>query len=321
MKEMEEKFDIVKQVSCREKMTVNELIQEMNASGVMGAGKLARAVSIYEAMIRDRECKKFFGLAGAMVPGGMKNVVIDLMEKHWIDVLVTTGANLTHDLIEALGFHHFQGTHCVDDRILHKKGIDRMYDSYMKGDVYEKLEEFCLKAFKEMPRKMTIREFLWELGKRTPASHTRSILHTAYKEKIPIFCPAISDSGIGLMVWNEKIAKKGEAGIEVDAFDDLKEIMNLSWGEKGKQKLGSVIIGGGTPKNFIVQSFQFSPNKASYAIQITMDRPEHGGSSGAEPREAISWGKLHEKANYVNVICDATIALPIICAALKERIK
>ena len=285
----------------------------MSLSNVFGAGRLAKSVDIVENMIKDKECKVFFGLAGAMVPGGMKNIIIDMMENHWIDVFVTTGANLTHDLIEALGMSHYQGSSDADDKKLHKIGIDRIYDSFMPNKAYEDLEDFFKeKIFPKIKKDITIKEFLWLIGKHIKKED--SILRVCYEKKIPIFCPALADSGIGLMIWG-KLAK-GEK-VNIDGFSDMKEIIDISWSAK---KTGVIYLGGGVPKNFIQQSLQFSKG-ADYGVQITMDRPEHGGSSGAELREGKSWGKLKFKAKYVDVICDFTIALPIIVASLKDRIK
>jgi len=307
----------IKHIETHTGMTVDELIKEMEKSGVFGAGRLSKAVNIAEKMISDGECKVFFGLAGAMVPGGMRKIVVDMLENGWIDVFVTTGANLTHDLVEALGYHHYQGSKDVDDKQLHSDGVDRIYESFMPNEVYEKLEEFCRDVFdkimitrREAPSNMNIKEFLWEFGSHAPKG---SILRTCADKKIPIFCPALADSGIGLQVWNYIQQKK----LPVDAFDDLKEILDIAWTCK---RAGVFYVGGGVPKNYIQQAMQFSKS-AVYGIQITTDRPESGGSSGAELRESISWGKLSSEAEFVDVICDATIALPLISAALKERIK
>lgn len=336
----------IKHIETHNGMSVNELILEMEKSGVFGAGRLSKAVAIAEKMISDKECKVFFGLAGAMVPAGMRNIIIEMLEAGWIDVFVTTGANLTHDLVEALGYHHYQGTAIVDDKKLNKEGIDRIYESYMPNEVYEKLEQFCSDVFDEIisgktttepstapqpptPRNkneqpmnrspyslidsqknMNIKEFLWKFGSHVPKG---SILSTCADKKIPIFCPALADSGIGLQVWNYIQRSK----LPVDAFEDLKEILDIAWTCK---RAGVFYIGGGVPKNYIQQAMQFSKS-ALYGIQVTTDRPESGGSSGAELRESISWGKLSAEAEFVDVICDATIALPMIHAALKERIK
>ncbi|MBL7148012.1 MAG: deoxyhypusine synthase [Nanoarchaeota archaeon] len=298
----------INQIKIKKDQTVDSLIKELGSCG-FNAGKLSRAVDIYEDMIKDKDCKIFFGLAGALVPAGMKNIIIDLIENNFIDIFVTTGANLTHDLIEALGNKHYQGTEKADDVKLNKKGINRIYNVFMKNDVYKSLEDFFNKNFDNLKDTKNIREFLFELGKLTPKD---SILNTCYRKNIPIFCPAISDSGIGLMVWNNLVKNKQ---IQTNAFDDLKEILDLAWTCK---KAGVVYIGGGTPKNYIQQAMQFTKG-AYYGIQITLDREETGGSSGAKLKESISWGKLNEKAKFTNVTCDATIALPLVLASLKSR--
>ena len=301
----------VNHIKIKSGMSVNELVKQMDSAGVLGAGRLGKAANICEAMIKDKNCKVFLGLAGPLVPGGMREIIIDMIENRWVDAVVTTGATLTHDLGEALGYRHYQGKADADDAELHKKGLDRIYESYMPNKIYEGMEDFIAKNFDKLKGKKSIREFLWEIGRLTPS---RSICKACFENKIPLFCPAISDSGIGLMVWGQ--LARGKA-IETNAFEDLKEIIDISWTAK---KTGIIYFGGGVPKNYIQQAMQFS-KKASYGVQITMDRPEPGGSSGAELKEGISWGKMNPKAKFVDLICDATIAMPIIYAALKERIK
>ena len=174
------------------------------------------------------------------------------------------------------------------------------------------MEDFIAENFDNLKNKKSIREFLWEIGRLTPK---KSICRSCYENKIPIFCPAISDSGIGLMMWGHLARGKN---VETRAFEDLKEIMDIAWTAKNA---GVIYFGGGVPKNHIQQAMQLAPKNASYGVQITMDRPEPGGSSGAGLKEGISWGKMNPKAKFVDLICDATIAMPIIYAALKERIK
>lgn len=301
----------VHNIQIKKAMSVNELVSQMSLTGVLGSGRLGKAVNVCGAMINDKDCKVFLGLAGPLVPAGMREIIIDIVENKWVDVVVTTGATLTHDLAEALGYRHYQGKADVDDAKLHEKGFDRVYESYMPNKIYEGMEDFIIRNFENLKDEKSIKGFLWELGRLTPA---KSILKACFANKVPVFCPAISDSGIGLMVWGQ-IAKGKH--IETGAFEDLKEIIDIAWTAK---KTGVIYFGGGVPKNYIQQAMQFS-KKASYGVQITMDRPEPGGSSGAELREGISWGKLDPKAKFVDVICDATIAMPIIYAALKERIK
>lgn len=301
----------VNHIKIKKSVTVNELVRQMSSAGVLGAGRLGKAASICEEMVKDKDCKVFLGLAGPLVPGGMREIIIEIIENKWVDAVVATGATLTHDLGEALGYRHYQGTADADDAELNKKGFDRIYESYMPNRIYEGMEDFIAKNFDELKDKKSIKDFLWEIGKLTPK---KSICKACFENKIPLFCPAISDSGIGLMIWGQ--LAKGKK-IETSAFEDLKEIINIAWTAK---KCGVIYFGGGVPKNYIQQAMQFA-KKASYGVQITMDRPEPGGSSGAELREGISWGKLNPKAKFVDLICDATIALPIIYAALKGRIE
>ncbi|MBI4150046.1 deoxyhypusine synthase family protein [Candidatus Woesearchaeota archaeon] len=305
----------VKQITIAGKMSVNELIAEMGQTGVMGSGRLGKAVDILETMRKDKDCTIFFGFAGAMVPGGMKNIIIDMLKHHVVDVLVTTGASLTHDFAEALGHAHYQGRADADDAALNKQHLDRMYDSYMPNEVYGGMEDFLHMHYDLLfGEEINITEFLRRLGSIMPTDHP-SIIRACYEEKIPLFCPALADSGIGLMIWGQ--LAKGKK-VKILAFDDLREILDIAWECK---KAGVFYIGGGVPKNYIQQAMQFSPKAAEYGVQVTTDRPEYGGSSGAELREGVSWGKMNPSGNYVDVSCDATIALPLIYAALKERLR
>lgn len=295
----------IKPIKIEKDMKVSELVRGMSGCG-FGAGKIAEAGSIMKKMFEDGECKVFFGVAGAMVPSGMREVIVDILDN--VDLFVTTGATLTHDLVESLGDKHYKGDELEDDKKLHEEGLDRMYNVYMKNDVYEKLEDFFAEHFEEFKRCKNIREFLWKIGELSPS---KSILKTCYEKEIPVFCPGIADSGIGLMMWGRIAGGKGETNIDV--FSDMNEIIDFAWQAK---KAGVIYVGGGLPKNFIQQALQFSKG-ADYGIQITTDRVEPGGSSGAPLKEGISWGKLKSNADFVDVFCDATIALPLIYASLK----
>ena len=292
----------VKHIKLEKNMRVSDLVEQMRSAG-FGARKIGLANQIAKKMFNDKECKVFFGLAGAMVPAGMKQIIIDLIRNKKIDVLVTTGANLTHDLIESLGEKHF---HCDrwNDEEFNKKGYDRIYNVLMKNGVYEKLEKFFEDNWEKLQEAKNIKQFLMKIAELLPEGDN-SILRACYENNVHLFCPALPDSGIGLMVWGRIIQNKK---ISIDAFDDMKEIIDIAWRSKVK---GVIYIGGGTPKNFIQQSLQFSSG-ANYGIQITTDTPAAGGSSGAPLEEGKSWGKLKLDADYVDVNCDATIAMPLI---------
>jgi len=295
----------IKHIKIKKGMKISELVGEMKNAG-FGAEKIGKASEIVKKMFNDKKCTVFLGVAGAMVPAGMKEIITGLLDD--VNVFVVTGANLTHDLIESLGEKHYHGNEFSDDESLNKQGIDRIYNVFMKNSVYEKLEDFFEKNFSEFLKCKTIKELLWKIGELVPED---GILKKCYEKKIPIFCPGIADSGIGLMMWGRIVEGRGKTSIDI--FEDMKEIIDIAW---TAEKRGIIYVGGGLPKNFIQQSLQFSKG-ADYGVQITTDRAESGGSSGAPLKEGISWGKMAKTGEFVDVFCDATIALPLILAGMK----
>lgn len=288
-------------------MKVSELAEQMKDAG-FGARNLGKASQIFKEMIQDKDCRIFLGVAGAMVPGGMKKIIIDMIKEGKISALVTTGATLTHDMIEALGENHYL-CDFWDDGDFQDKGYDRMHNVFMKSEVYGILEKFFMEKWQKFQEARNITFFLRKIGELLPGKK-ESILKICSEKNIPIFCPGIADSGIGLMVWGRLMEGRK---ISVDVFDDMKEIIDLAWSSK---KNGVIYVGGGIPKNFIQQSLQFSKG-ADYGIQITTDRAESGGSSGAPLAEGISWGKMKKNGKFVDVFCDATIALPLLWMSVK----
>lgn len=305
-------------------MSVDELVRELGGCA-FGAGRLAQAVDIYEEMLKE-ETTKFLGIAGALVPAGMRNVIAQMVRERYVDVVVTTGANLVHDIIEALGDHHYKieesaASNTVDDAWLRGQGVDRIYDVVVHDEAFAKLEDFVRGVFDKLDcsgdKRHSIRELTKAIGENL--SDRNSILRSAVDSEVPIFCPAIADSMIGLHAW---IYKQTEA-LHVDAFADMKELIDIFCEAK---RTGAIILGGGVPKNFIFQTALVAPPREEgregfdYAIQITTDTPENGGLSGATLDEAKSWGKIGVKAKTVTLYSDVTITLPIIMAALQTRI-
>ncbi len=313
-----EEENAVRGVSVRKGMSVNELVCGMRGCA-FGARRLAHAVDIYEEMLKAK-ATKFLGLAGALVPAGMRPVLAEMLRLRFVDVLVTTGANLVHDILEALGEHHYfccEEERCEGkerDAKLREQGVSRIYDVVVKDSAFAALEDFLHRTFEKLDhsRRYSIRELLTEIGRNI--KDEGSILRVAFENGIPVFCPALADSIIGLHAF----IFKQISPLNVDAFEDLREINEIYC---NASRAGVVILGGGVPKNFILQTALVAPRGGfDYAIQITTKTPEDGSLSGATLEEAISWGKLRENAKAVTVYCDATIALPIIIAALRERL-
>jgi deoxyhypusine synthase len=310
----------VKHIKINGALTVDQLMQQFKGSGSFGAGRLARACNIYEKMVRDKECTVFLALSGAVVPAGMRTLVADLIRASLVDVVVSTGASMVHDAIEALNGHHYKGSWVVDDDELYKYHIFRIYDVFVPEEDYVRLDYKLAEMYREIAaerkgKSLASNEFAWEIGKRL--KDPNSILRVAYEENVPIFIPAVRDSEFGYIHLLHTSQENQKSILEVDAFKDVPLICDIC----GKSpKNGMMVIGGGVPRN-TVQSAAIAAKKGmDYAVVITMDRPETGGLSGSTLKETVSWGKVKGEADKVMVIGDALIIFPIIVASVVERL-
>ena len=300
--------------------SVSELVTRMAGTSFQ-ARNLSRGVEIWARMLNE-ETTILFGLAGAMVPAGMRGVLVYLIQNRLIDCLVSTGANLFHDLHETLGRFHYQGDPDADDGVLCDLGINRIYDVYMSDADFVRGEGYIAEFSQTLAqnRPYTTREYLYLLGERLSGeAKTEGILTSAARAGLPIYCPAIGDSAIGIGMARGRV----EGGSMV-IFDTVKDVIELTRIVMAAPATGVVYVGGGTPKNFIQQAevtsyiFGRELEGHKYAVQITTDSPQWGGLSGCTFEEAKSWGKEHKEALAVTINSDATIALPIVASVLAE---
>lgn len=291
------------------KMSVKALLHGMGGCS-FGARALFHAAETWKEMAADKNCVKLMGLGGALVAAGMGEIIVECMKEGYIDALVTTGANLTHDMIGPK-FHSF-GTPDADDAKLKRMDLYRVYDTYVESAGYSNLEDTLYELFPKLEQKkeMSTSRFLLEIGKMLGKMGHNCIISEAAKYGVPIFCPAVGDSILGFQIWMYQQSNP----LRVNPLLDQKDILDIVYPAK---KTGAIIIGGGTSKNYVTQAVQTAEKPLSYAVQVTMDRPEPGGVSGASLKEAISWGKVASGAHLAEVICDATIALPILVSYLK----
>ncbi len=302
----------VKPMRLKNDLTVGALVSEMNACGVLGAGKVGKAAELAKEMFGDSDYTVFLTLAGPLVPGGLRQIIRDLIEQEYVNVVVTTGANMVHDMVESLGYHHWIGTFLAEDEELKTQDIGRIGDIYIAQDAFKGLEKWMYKTLKSIPEtkreRISTTELLFEIGKRLP--DPESILATAAKKGVPIISPGLVDSIAGFHMWMFGQDKK----LRIDPLLDTHKLMDIVYEAK---KAGIIILGGGWPKHFALFANTFREG-VDRAIQITMDRPEPGGLSGATLKEAISWGKVKPEGKEVTVICDVTIAFPLIVASALE---
>jgi len=295
----------VRSPEIRRGIRVSELV-EMFELTAFNARRLSEAAKICDEMIKN-DTFVFLTLAGAMIPAGMRGIVSGMIENGFVDCVVTTGANIVHEISESIGCGHEIGSPYADDLELADKNINRIYDVYIKQEAFEKIEEFLSQIIGEIDGVLTCYEFLWEVGRRI--EDESSFLRKSWEAKVPIFCPTLHDSIAGLHV---SIYRKN---MQIDFFRDVNKMIDLCFQER---KMGIIIVGGGVPKNFALQAMLLAEG-FDYAIQITTDSPQWGGLSGATLEEAKSWCKLKPQAKAVTVYCDATIALPILYAYMIDK--
>lgn len=297
--------------------TAEDVLERMERISFQGR-TLATAQRVWQRMLGDR-CLIFLGLAGALSAGGLRLAVAHLIHTRAVDCLVSTGANLYHDLHETRGRHHFIGSPAADDGALAAERIDRVYDTFASEDEFADNDEWIAQfALTLEARPHTTREFLYRLGERLwTETGGDGILTAAFRAGIPIYCPAIADSSIGMGLAQAR--HHDPAAGHIDTIGDVIESTNLVIAHP---QTASVVFGGGTPKNFInqaaVEAEYFCPDVKGhrYAIQIVTDVPFYGGASGSTLEEAESWGKLAADAARVSVRADATLAVPLLLTAL-----
>ncbi len=307
---------------------VKRFISNVFANSGFNARRLAEACDIYSRMLSDN-ATVCLTLAGAMTPIGMSGPIIEMMEHGFIDFIISTGANLYHDLHRPFEYPVKQGEVFVDDAELNKFGISRIYDTYIDDDeTLMTTDRSILEAIRELPedKPISTAEFHHTLGdcvlKRSPHPE-KSLLAQAAKLNIPVYVSSPADSSIGMNIAG--VAARGKRAI-IDPNLDILETTAIVMDSK---KNGVIEIGGGSPKNFYMQTqpmlwqiFRINKGGHDYFIQLTTDSPHWGGLSGATPQEAKSWGKIKDPSkNNVVVYSCASITFPLICQFVMQTNK
>jgi len=317
--------------------TVVALIDNMDA---YNGGRLRAACHLLRDRYSQEDVTIGLSLAGALTPAGLgPSTIIPLMNHGFVDWITATGANMYHDMHFALNLPMFRGSHNVNDADLRDKGVTRIYDILfdyedvlMETD--RKLREMLVRP--EFQKEMGTRECYYHLGKLLDQFETDnktgqvSILAAAYRNGIPVFTSSPGDSTIGMNVAGiELLAEAKGLGDKfklkinpsLDVHDSTAIVLNAKQYEKGKT--GVILIGGGSPKNFMLQTepqiqevLMIPEVGQDYDINVTDARPDTGGLSGAPPSEAASWGKIDptKLEETVTAYLDVTLALPLMAA-------
>src|SRR5215211_43956 len=301
--------------------SVAGLLEKMEGTG-FGGRQLAESHRIWLDMLGDNTTIYLAG-SGALIPAGMRRLLAYVIKNRFVDVLVLSGSILFHDLHETLGRHHFQAHPSMTDAELEASQINRMWDLLASDEEYREADEWVGGFTNQLDqtRPYSTREFLHLLGRELAEIATDDgVLTSAYKARVPVFCPTIADSSISIGIANARFEKKNNF-----QFDLVQDVLDLTQVAARARVSGVINLGGGTSRSFLHQtevSTQIVKAPArghKYAIQISTDAPHPGGrTSGTVTDESLIYGKLARGATAAYVNCDATIALPILVTSLSQ---
>ena len=316
-------------------VSVTRLVDEYYQA--YNAGRLREACQLFSGRMLRSEVTVGMSVTGAMTPAGLGGTcMVPLMKAGFIDWIVSTGANLYHDTHFSIGHTLHRGSPFSDDRLLRKEGIIRIYDILFEYNVLLSTDDFFRKLLRlpEFQGEMGTAELHYRLGKYIAEREVvlgirnSSILATAYRCGIPVYTSSPGDSSIGMNI--AEVSLDGYA-TKIDVLRDVNETAAIVLGAKRKGgKSGVLILGGGSPKNFVLQTepqiqevLGIDEKGHDYYLQITDARPDTGGLSGATPAEAVTWGKVYpdKLPDAVVAYIDSTVAFPILASYSLARVR
>ena len=305
----------IKDFTFPEEMSVDELVNQMDAAWGFTAGKLAVGVNILESMIESKGCVKFFSFTGNLVATGTRGVIRELVKRKLVDVIITTCGTLDHDLARCWK-DYYKGSFVMNDSKLHQQGVNRLGNVLVPNDSYgivieQKIQALLTELYKEGKHELSASELIREIGLR--CCNESSILYWAAKNNIPIFVPGITDGAVGYQAW---FFSQDHKDFRLNLLKDEGELNNIIFDAK---KSGALIVGGGISKHHTIWWNQFKDG-LDFVVYISTADEWDGSLSGARPREAVSWGKISEKARRIMVEGDASVILPVMAGSLLSRL-
>jgi deoxyhypusine synthase len=309
-------FPDVGDITPKESETADGILREMGRSGGFQARNLSTAVDILESMSKDRNCVKFLSFPAAIIATGNRGVIKEIVKRKLCDAIISTCGFLDHDIARSYSPYLSGGEFAMDDVELERKNIHRLGNVLIPRDNYGPLIE---KKLQPILKKM------YEAGEKRPSAkllcqrigesirNESSILHWAAKNSIPIFIPGITDGAVGSQIW---LFYQMHRDFGIDILADEQDLSDIVYSAK---RSGALMLGGGISKHHTLWWNQFRGG-LDYAVYITSATELDGSLSGAQVREAISWGKVSTKAKQVTVFGEVTTLLPFITSALISRL-
>jgi deoxyhypusine synthase len=289
--------------------SAKDLMRQMEASGGFTAKQLGASTRILREMLDDEESLNFLSFPADIVATGTRGVLRDMVKEKWFDILITTCGTIDHDIARSFA-KYYHGAFEADDAALMKRGIHRLGNVFVPRKNYGQLIERKMTAWlKELysagKNEMSTSEICYEIGSRLT---DESILYWAWKNKIPVVVPGITDGAVGYQIWQFSQNHK----FKVNMLKDEQMLADRVFEAKHS---GALILGGGISKHHVIWWNAFKGG-LDYAVYITTAQEFDGSLSGARMREAISWGKLKANAKHVTVDGDITVCLPLLFASL-----
>ena len=318
----------------RKRMPASELIERTFLA--YNAGRLREGARLLSERMLKPDVTVGLSLTGALTPAGLGvSCIVPLLKAGFVDWVVSTGANLYHDAHFGLGLSMHAGSPFLDDRVLREEGIVRIYDVLFDYEVLLDTDAFFRRVLDlpEFQAQMGTAEFHYRLGRymaereKALGQGEVSVLAAAWRYGVPVYTSSPGDSSIGM---NVAAMRLGGRGVTFDVSLDVNETAAIVYDAKRRGGKSAVwILGGGSPKNFMLQTepqiqevLGLAEKGHDYFLQITDARPDTGGLSGATPSEAVSWGKVDPDKLPDTVVCylDSTVALPLLCAFAFDRV-
>jgi deoxyhypusine synthase len=306
--------EVVKDYEFTNKMSVDELVTQMEDAWGFTAGKLATSVKILETMIKTPNCLKFLSFTGNLAATGTRGVFKELVKRKLVDVVITTCGTLDHDMARCWR-NYYRGSFVMNDTKLHKEGINRLGNVLVPNDSYgiiieQKMQELLENLWNEGKREISASQLCREIGTR--CCNKTSIIYWAAKNNIPVYVPGITDGAVGYQTW----MFSQDHDFKLNLLKDSGELNELVFTAK---KSGALIVGGGISKHHTIWWNQFKDG-LDYVVYVSTADEWDGSLSGARPREAVSWGKISEKAKRIMLEGDASLILPIMTSSLLTRL-
>jgi deoxyhypusine synthase len=305
--------EAIKDYEFKKGMKVEELVKQMEEAWGFSAGKLAVGTKILERMIKKPNCVKFLSFTGNLVATGTRGVFREFAKRKLVDAIITSCGTLDHDMARCWK-NYYKGSFLMNDANLHQRGINRLGNVLVPNDSYgtiieAKMQKLLQSLWEEGKREVSGRELCREIGLR--CCNETSILYWAAQNEIPVYVPGITDGAVGYQTW----LFNQDHDFKLNLLKDEGEINELVF---TAQKSGALIVGGGISKHHTIWWNQFKDG-LDYAVYVSTAEEWDGSLSGARPREAVSWGKISERAKKVMIEGDASLILPLMLSALVTR--